>query len=198
MSELPATARCLVCGDGLEGKLAICPNCGTPHHDDCMEYNRGCAVYGCAQIQPLDSENGDEQSTLSQTDLTNMSMCVPQSKQQFYLGTKLVARKSWYQLAKLSFKELHALTETCLGIVHDFTGERPRENCCERFDNHLRLCFGTYFHTGNDPGWRGNIGNYDGYRSLVNFASGKGPSSYKEWSSFMGFEKSSHHQITFE
>ena len=65
MSELPATARCLVCGDGLEGKLAICPNCEL--HIMMIAWNIAVVapVYGCAQIQPLDSENGDEQSTLS-------------------------------------------------------------------------------------------------------------------------------------
>jgi uncharacterized RDD family membrane protein YckC len=28
-------------------KVVKCPECGTPHHKDCWEENKGCAVYGC-------------------------------------------------------------------------------------------------------------------------------------------------------
>jgi hypothetical protein len=43
-----ASGRCLVCGDGLAMPLQTCPDCVTPHHRHCWNYNGGCAVYGCA------------------------------------------------------------------------------------------------------------------------------------------------------
>ena len=39
--------RCLVCGDALESHLYSCPDCATPHHEECWAYNRGCSTYGC-------------------------------------------------------------------------------------------------------------------------------------------------------
>lgn len=39
-------ARCPVCAT--QGGLgAECPSCGTPHHEECFHYNRGCGIYGC-------------------------------------------------------------------------------------------------------------------------------------------------------
>lgn len=42
-------AECPVCQTRVrQGEMyVICPGCGTPHHEDCWEYNTGCAVYGC-------------------------------------------------------------------------------------------------------------------------------------------------------
>ncbi|MBI3891353.1 MAG: hypothetical protein HY303_07465 [Candidatus Wallbacteria bacterium] len=41
---------CLVCGMSLlEERLAKCPECDTSHHQDCWDYNGGCATYGCSQ-----------------------------------------------------------------------------------------------------------------------------------------------------
>jgi hypothetical protein len=39
---------CRVCGDPL-GKLpvATCTACDTPHHQDCWDFNQGCAVFAC-------------------------------------------------------------------------------------------------------------------------------------------------------
>ena len=38
---------CRVCGSQLAEPLVICPECATPHHQDCWEYNRGCTIFGC-------------------------------------------------------------------------------------------------------------------------------------------------------
>jgi hypothetical protein len=40
--------NCLVCGSSLlEGRLVRCPACDTAHHEECWEYNGGCATYAC-------------------------------------------------------------------------------------------------------------------------------------------------------
>ena len=40
--------NCLVCGSTLlEGRLVRCPSCDTAHHEECWEYNGGCATYAC-------------------------------------------------------------------------------------------------------------------------------------------------------
>lgn len=45
----PATS-CPVCGEALEGRpVLLCTACGTPHHADCWNYGRGCAVFACGE-----------------------------------------------------------------------------------------------------------------------------------------------------
>ncbi len=39
---------CRVCGEPLGPAPVLCPECDTPHHWDCWEYNGGCAVYACS------------------------------------------------------------------------------------------------------------------------------------------------------
>ena len=51
--DLPVTAHCPVCGDGLEGKLTPCPRCETPHHEECYKYNDGCGIYACNIVTSL-------------------------------------------------------------------------------------------------------------------------------------------------
>ena len=43
-------ATCPICGCGFEegDEIRICPNCKTPHHDECWVENLGCSTYGCA------------------------------------------------------------------------------------------------------------------------------------------------------
>ncbi|MBI3072804.1 MAG: hypothetical protein HYY84_11875 [Deltaproteobacteria bacterium] len=42
-------ARCLVCGRDfdLNARPVNCARCGTPHHIECWQYNRACAIYAC-------------------------------------------------------------------------------------------------------------------------------------------------------
>ena len=42
-------ATCRVCGEAFKGQASVCAcdACGTPHHEDCWEYNGGCSVYAC-------------------------------------------------------------------------------------------------------------------------------------------------------
>ena len=48
---LPITVRCPVCGnDILPGTGKICELCATPHHQECWDYNFGCATFGCREI----------------------------------------------------------------------------------------------------------------------------------------------------
>lgn len=45
---VPASAHCPVCGSTLgEGRVVACARCETVHHQDCIEYGGGCAVYAC-------------------------------------------------------------------------------------------------------------------------------------------------------
>ncbi len=48
MSETEKTeTHCPVCGEAIGPAPEICPDCKTPHHWDCWEYNGGCAIYSC-------------------------------------------------------------------------------------------------------------------------------------------------------
>ena len=42
-------ATCPICRCGFEenDEIRICPDCKTPHHDECWSENRGCSTYGC-------------------------------------------------------------------------------------------------------------------------------------------------------
>jgi tetratricopeptide (TPR) repeat protein len=40
---------CAVCGEGLGARYTTCGRCRTAHHNDCWEYNDGCAAIGCKQ-----------------------------------------------------------------------------------------------------------------------------------------------------
>lgn len=41
-------ASCQVCGVPPQpAETVYCEKCGAPHHADCWNYNRGCAIYGC-------------------------------------------------------------------------------------------------------------------------------------------------------
>lgn len=41
-------ARCRVCGEGFDGPVVLCRECGAPHHKDCWRYLGRCTVYGCS------------------------------------------------------------------------------------------------------------------------------------------------------
>jgi hypothetical protein len=43
-----AAVRCPVCSGAVSRDAVTCPSCEVPHHLDCMEYNRGCGIYGCS------------------------------------------------------------------------------------------------------------------------------------------------------
>lgn len=43
-------ASCPVCGTFIHERPFICPHCDTPHHQDCWDYNGGCATYGCPGV----------------------------------------------------------------------------------------------------------------------------------------------------
>jgi hypothetical protein len=42
-----APDRCPVCRSALEGPIAVCRGCETPHHRECWIYNGLCARFGC-------------------------------------------------------------------------------------------------------------------------------------------------------
>lgn len=44
--------RCKVCGEPIVRRCVVCPECETPHHQDCWSYSGGCAVYGCRKAAP--------------------------------------------------------------------------------------------------------------------------------------------------
>lgn len=45
--EVVRGSECPVCGTAVDGGTT-CPQCATPHHDDCWTYSEGCALFGCS------------------------------------------------------------------------------------------------------------------------------------------------------
>ncbi len=50
VTRLGKGTHCLVCGDPLEKDAVPCPKCATLHHEQCWDYVRGCALYGCRYV----------------------------------------------------------------------------------------------------------------------------------------------------
>lgn len=48
-STLTFRAQCPVCGHTIAGEVIVCELCHTPHHQECWEYNCGCAMFGCRE-----------------------------------------------------------------------------------------------------------------------------------------------------
>ncbi len=46
-AKMRQEAHCLVCRGLLEKDVVSCEKCATLTHQDCWNYNRGCATYGC-------------------------------------------------------------------------------------------------------------------------------------------------------
>jgi hypothetical protein len=44
--ETKAGSECPVCGHAVRNERT-CPQCRTPHHEDCWKYMGGCAIFGC-------------------------------------------------------------------------------------------------------------------------------------------------------
>ena len=38
----------------LDADFTVCPSCGTPHHKECWEENKGCTTYGCPENPTTD------------------------------------------------------------------------------------------------------------------------------------------------
>lgn len=47
METEPASAVCPFCISPLVGQVGVCPECETPHHQDCWQANGGCTTLGC-------------------------------------------------------------------------------------------------------------------------------------------------------
>jgi hypothetical protein len=45
-------SRCPVCGQAVQDQGWSCERCSTPHHDDCVQYFGGCAIFGCRDGLP--------------------------------------------------------------------------------------------------------------------------------------------------
>ena len=57
-------ATCPICGSGFEDEdeIRICPDCKTPHHDECWGENHGCSTYGCASAAHQETHTADASS----------------------------------------------------------------------------------------------------------------------------------------
>ena len=55
------SATCPICGCAFEetDEIRICPDCKTPHHDECWAENRGCSTYGCASAAHQETHTTD-------------------------------------------------------------------------------------------------------------------------------------------
>ncbi len=64
MASLRA-ATCPVCGSGFEetDTVRVCPDCKTPHHDECWTENRGCSTYGCNSATHQETHTTDNGGT---------------------------------------------------------------------------------------------------------------------------------------
>ncbi len=47
VEQLHVENHCPVCACSIDEKPVLCPRCHAAHHEDCWEYNEGCAVFGC-------------------------------------------------------------------------------------------------------------------------------------------------------
>ena len=47
VEKLQVQNHCPVCACSIDEEPVLCPRCQTAHHEDCWEYNEGCAVFGC-------------------------------------------------------------------------------------------------------------------------------------------------------
>lgn len=55
--QIAAAGRlCAICQAPIaEGEpLTACPDCKASYHQECWEYNHGCAIYGCPQVPPTE------------------------------------------------------------------------------------------------------------------------------------------------
>lgn len=51
----PVPGRCPVCREEMQQPVH-CPSCATPHHQECWEYNHGCAIYACTPVSIIIAE----------------------------------------------------------------------------------------------------------------------------------------------
>ncbi len=51
-SAAAAKQLCAICQGPMAGgeSTVFCPDCKSVYHEECWEYNQGCAVYGCPQV----------------------------------------------------------------------------------------------------------------------------------------------------
>ena len=59
MSQIPISQTpsavdevCPICRTAVNDDLYACPNCHSPHHKECWDYNGGCGSYGCPSAPP--------------------------------------------------------------------------------------------------------------------------------------------------
>jgi hypothetical protein len=51
-----AAVLCPVCQSAVNSgePTTACPQCHSPHHQDCWDYNKGCGLYGCKEAPPTE------------------------------------------------------------------------------------------------------------------------------------------------
>lgn len=56
--EVVTAGKCLICGEQLDGlPLLECPDCKTWHHQECWDFNFGCATYACRRRRAFSLES---------------------------------------------------------------------------------------------------------------------------------------------
>lgn len=53
----------------LSADFVVCPNCGTPHHKECWDENKGCTTYGC-----INNPNTERKINLGSEDVGNATL----------------------------------------------------------------------------------------------------------------------------
>lgn len=59
-------ARCPICGEQLRLLNTQCTECDTIHHEECWDYNRGCARYACLN-GPADQDRPSTETVATET-----------------------------------------------------------------------------------------------------------------------------------
>lgn len=52
--RLEPFGRCPVCSQLVEERAVSCPGCQTDHHEECVQFNGACGVFGCGCGAPVD------------------------------------------------------------------------------------------------------------------------------------------------
>lgn len=53
--RLDSPGRCPVCSHRVEERAVSCPGCLTDHHEECVQFNGACGVFGCGCGAPADT-----------------------------------------------------------------------------------------------------------------------------------------------
>ena len=72
VEQLQVENHCPICACSIDAEPVLCPRCGTAHHDDCWEYNEGCAVFGCKPSSVTVPVRKEDEEVIGAADIYNV------------------------------------------------------------------------------------------------------------------------------